>query len=95
MGGGPSNQRALYHKGMFSLFAGMICAMVPLGSAEAVQAPQYLSIPSFQQCLSTQTMGSYDAVCLPMARPKQCPTASWRALRRLSGDQKMPHCRGK
>lgn len=78
-----------------AILVGMICAATPLSYAEAVQAPQYLSIPNFQQCLSKQSMGSYDAVCMPAARPAQCPAASWRSLRRLSGDQKVPVCRAR
>lgn len=60
--------------------------------AVGVLPPRYLSVPQFQQCLSSQSKGSYDTLCRPATRPAACPTASWRALRRLSGSDKLPRC---
>ena len=74
------------------IFGTPFCATVPFGHAATVLPPKYLDVPDFQQCLSKQSAGSYDTVCLPAARPAQCPKSSWRALSRLSGDQKMPRC---
>ncbi len=78
--------------GVATIVLGLICSTIPLEYANAVVPPRYLSVPNFQQCLSQQSRGTYDIVCLPAARPAQCPAASWKALRRLSGDQKVPRC---
>ena len=62
-------------------------------AAHAALPPKYLAVPHFQQCLSSQSAGSYNTVCLPAARPAQCPRASWQDLGRLEGRQKVPRCR--
>jgi hypothetical protein len=50
-------------------------------SAWAVLPPKYLSIPHWKQCVDTATVdGSSTYVCLPSARERACPPASWRAL---------------
>lgn len=85
-------RKSFGHMGVTTIVLGLISATIPLEQANAVLPPRYLSVPDFQQCLSQQSKGTYDTVCLPAARPAHCPAASWKALRRLSGDQKVPRC---
>ena len=77
-----------------ALVFGALCAALSLGHAQALTPPKYLSIPHVRQCLSEKSAGSYNTVCLPAARPAQCPKSSWRALYRLDGDERPPGCRG-
>lgn len=76
----------------FAFIFGTLCATVTGGHAATVLPPKYLSVLDFQQCISKQSAGSYDTVCLPVARPAQCPKSSWRELSQLSGGQKVPRC---
>lgn len=62
--------------------------------AEAVgmMPPKYLEIPDFKKCLADKDMGTYTALCMPAKRVKECPRKSWRALKKLTGDDKVPAC---
>ena len=76
-----------------SLVLAGFCAALVFGDAEAALPPKYLSVPHWRQCLSQQSMGSYDIVCLPARHPAECPPSSWSALNRLDEDQRPPPCR--
>jgi hypothetical protein len=76
-----------------SLVLAAFCAALVFGHAEAALPPKYLAVPHWRQCLSQQSMGSYDIVCLPAGRPAECPQSSWRALNRLHEEQRPPPCR--
>ena len=75
-----------------ALVFGALCAALSFGHAEAMTPPKYLSIPNVRECLSQQSAGSYNTVCLPDARPAHCPKSSWRALNGLVGDGRPPAC---
>jgi len=77
-----------------SLVLAAFCAALVFGGAQAALPPKYLSVPHWRQCSSQQSMGSYNAVCLPAQRPAGCPQSSWRALNQLDEDQRLPLCRG-
>lgn len=85
---------SLTFKGLHApaLVFGALSAALSFGHAEALTPPKYLSIPHVRQCLSQQSAGSYETVCLPAARPEQCPKSSWRALNQLDGDGRPPAC---
>ncbi|MFY9656983.1 MAG: hypothetical protein WAK01_10405 [Methylocystis sp.] len=76
-----------------SLILAAFCAALIFDHAEAALPPKYLAVPNWRQCLSQQSMGSYDIVCLLAQRPAECPRSSWRALNRLDEDQRPPPCR--
>lgn len=54
--------------------------------------PKYLEILDFKKCLADKDMGTYTALCMPAKRAKACPRKSWRALKKLTGDDKVPAC---
>ena len=47
-----------------------------------VGAPQYLSVPSFRDCLGDHPAltGSYSELCLPAGKPRNCPGESWQSI---------------
>lgn len=49
--------------------------------------PPYLSIPKVNECLGVKNMGTWQAWCIPIKRPKTCPEKAWNAL---NGLQKKP-----
>jgi hypothetical protein len=65
-------------KRFISLVLGL-CGALPALS-QALVAPAYISVPHFQQCLSTTSQGSFRTWCLPASKPAPCPDASWSAL---------------
>lgn len=75
---------------------GCLCLAVTLNAVgsetAAMTPPKYLEIKSFQKCLSEKDMGGYTAWCMPAKRAKVCPRSSWKALKKLTGDDKMPAC---
>jgi hypothetical protein len=75
------------------LAMGALLFLVASADAASVLPPKYLSVPDFQACLSKQSEGTYEAICLPTQRPAVCPRKSWHTLRRLIGDQRVPRCR--
>ena len=62
---------------MYAYFAGLL--LLPLGCF-AELPPAYLSVPSFQQCLSQAQESTFTHWCLPATQPQGCPDASWQAL---------------
>jgi hypothetical protein len=54
--------------------------------------PQYLSITNFKQCLASKNMGTWQAWCMPTAKPETCPNDSWNQLSNLSGKNRLPAC---
>ena len=45
-----------------------------------VPAPKYLSIPNYKTCTDTQSMGTWNALCLPIDKPSGCHEDTWQAL---------------
>ena len=47
-----------------------------------VGAPQYLSVPSFRDCLGDHPAltGSYSELCVPAGKPQNCPEESWKSI---------------
>jgi hypothetical protein len=56
----------------------------------ALLPPQYLSVPDWKDCVGSMNVGSYNEVCLPHYRPKNCSRSSWHQLKRL---RELPLCR--
>lgn len=57
-----------------------------------VLPPRYLFIPQFKDCLKTQTIGSYQAWCMPQDKPQSCPANSWEQLLALQGRDRISLC---
>jgi hypothetical protein len=53
------------------------------GTNRAIYAPEYLSVPHFKECLSTQNAGTYERWCLPKNKPSNCFIDSWEKLNRM------------
>ncbi len=66
----------------------MISFMVS-SHAMAALPPQYLSVPDFKRCLSSQSKGTWQAWCVPKQKPTGCPQSSWDALMK---DPSLMHC---
>ena len=45
--------------------------------------PKYLGVPGFQDCLQTESMGSWMRWCMPERKPEKCSEESWHALVKL------------
>ncbi|ROS00245.1 hypothetical protein EDC56_2883 [Sinobacterium caligoides] len=46
--------------------------------------PEYLQIPNWKDCLSTENMGSFSEYCMPTTdKPANCPQASWDKLKEI------------
>ena len=47
-----------------------------------VGAPQYLSVPSFRNCLGDHPSptGIYSELCLPVVKPQNCTGESWESI---------------
>ena len=73
------------------LVAGLLSTKVAAQAAD-VLPPAYLGLDRFQQCLMEQPRGSYRSWCMPEKRPQACPKTSWKQLRSLQGDQRIPAC---
>ena len=58
----------------------------------ALPAPKYLAIKDFNLCLQEKNMGTYSAWCMPAKKATACPKASWKALKRLKNNDKVPTC---
>ena len=54
----------------------------------SMQAPEYLSVPDFKECLGSQKVGTMEQWCLPDNKPKYCPEESWNKLSNLD----LPKC---
>ena len=54
----------------------------------SMQAPEYLSVPEFKKCLTTQKVDAMEQWCLPENKPKYCPEESWNKLNNLN----LPTC---
>lgn len=63
-----------------SHFAVGLLMSAAITSSLALMPPKYLSVPHWKQCVSTQTQGSAQFICLPDARPLHCPRSSWKKL---------------
>jgi hypothetical protein len=50
--------------------------------------PAYLSIPGFQKCTKTKSMGSWKSICLPINKPVTCSQKTWKKLQ----ETKIPSC---
>jgi len=61
-------------------------------SSYALLPPKYLAVKHFKQCLATKDMGSWQAWCMPVTKPKACPTSSWKQLNDLTGQDRIPNC---
>lgn len=71
----------------------MINSMKKIGIATVVslpllgfsmQAPEYLSVSNFKECLTTQKIGMMQQWCLPDNKPQHCPEESWNKLNNLA-----------
>jgi hypothetical protein len=54
--------------------------------------PAYLAIKNTKPCFDQKNMGSWQSVCLPKRKPKQCQSDSWTKLQALSGKDRPPAC---
>jgi len=48
--------------------------------ANAIPSPAYLSVPNVNSCMGSENMTSFTVVCLPQAKPEDCPSSSWKQL---------------
>ena len=93
----PHNKRLLI-AGLLALLALQGCQqatppVAPSGtSALTALPPAYLQVTDFQRCLGEQTVETHRQWCLPVARPAQCPEASWLQLNQLQGRDRVPAC---
>lgn len=51
-----------------------------VGTSGSGMPPAYLSVPSYQSCLTSQANGSSTQWCMPAQQPAGCPDASWQQL---------------
>ena len=51
-----------------------------LGGVGVVR-PAYLGVDGFQQCLGTFNASSHQEFCLPLSRPTNCRSESWKKLK--------------
>lgn len=58
----------------------------------AALPPKYLGIKDFDKCLTDKQVDTYRAWCIPVRKPKACPKSSWKQLRSLSGQDRIPRC---
>jgi leader peptidase (prepilin peptidase) / N-methyltransferase len=81
-------QRAL-PLGPFLAIVAMVLLCLSLWSMRVVPSvriggnvlpPAYLAVADFKKCLATQSMGTWEAYCLPETKPDSCPQASWDSL---------------
>lgn len=61
-------------------------------SGFAVLPPKYLGIKDFDKCLTDRQVDTYRALCIPASKPNACPRASWKQLRLLNGQDRIPRC---
>lgn len=66
-------------------------AAVAINSSAAFP-PKYLGIKDFKQCLATQKFDTYEAWCMPAKKLEGCPATSWKQLKALTGEDKLPKC---
>lgn len=66
--------------------------MTIVTSSFAVLPPKYLGIKDFDKCLTDKQVDTYRALCIPANKPKACPKSSWKQLRSLSGQDRIPRC---
>lgn len=64
-------------------------AHLPLQRTTRLLPPKYLSVKGFKTCLSTKSMGTWRAYCLPHSRPKSCQYSSWT---KLKSDKTLTSC---
>lgn len=62
----------------------------PIG--KGVLPPAYLTIKGGKACLGTKKMGTWNAVCIPKAKPAQCTDDSWDNLQSLKGTDRPAPC---
>lgn len=58
----------------------------------ATPTPKYLGIKNVQKCLSEVSRDDATFVCMPQKKPAACTSSSWKKLKSLKGDQKVPAC---
>ena len=87
--GSTSAGQATSQMHRFGLLAALLTAAT---HASAVLPPRYLAIPAFEKCLAEQQNGSFQTWCMPATKLRACPQESWRALRQLKGNEKLPLC---
>jgi len=66
--------------------------MTIVTSSFAVLPPKYLGIKDFDKCLADKQIDTYRAWCIPARKPNDCPKSSWKQLRALSGQDRIPRC---
>lgn len=66
--------------------------MTMVTSSFAVLPPKYLGIKDFDKCLTDRQVDTYRALCIPASKPKACPRLSWKQLRSLKGQDRIPRC---
>jgi hypothetical protein len=82
---------SMYRKGLLLFCCCLVvtaCSASPhttLVGGPAVLPPKYLSVVDWQQCTSTVSRGTWDAVCLPDKKPESCPVLSWEKLHGEAG----------
>lgn len=76
----------------FIKWSAFAVALMSSVSAFALPAPKYLAIKDVQKCLSETTKDTATFVCVPSKKPTQCPSSSWKKLKSLKGEQKVPAC---
>ncbi|MEI6805903.1 MAG: hypothetical protein WCK49_05290 [Myxococcaceae bacterium] len=62
-------------------------------AAVGLLPPKYLNVPDFQDCLKTESMGTWEHWCMPHQKPTNCAEHSWEELTQLTGRDRPADCR--
>jgi hypothetical protein len=77
-------------------FHSLAALILPLlaGVVQAALPPEHLRIPGHRDCLSETSMGTWNALCIPDAKPEACVEGSWAALGKLQYLKKCSEAEG-